>query len=113
VHVGGAEPQLAGARLEDDVRAVGFYQLGGYDLGAVRGAVVDDYELPVEVAVGSRVVSYVETKDWGRKGREAYLSVKVRLSSQVMMGRFWRSLKVGRITLGCSVSISGCSSSLS
>lgn len=35
-----------------------------------------------------------------RIGREydAYFSVKVRCSSQVMMGRFWRSLKVGRIT---------------
>jgi hypothetical protein len=46
-----AEAELAGARLEEDVWGVGFCELVGDDLGAVGGAVVDDYELPVEVAV--------------------------------------------------------------
>lgn len=51
VHVGGTEAELAGARLEEDARgAVGALELARDFLGAVGGAVVDDYELPVEVA---------------------------------------------------------------
>lgn len=50
VDVGGAEAELAGAGLELDVRGVGFDELVGDFLGAVGGAVVDDDELPVEVA---------------------------------------------------------------
>ncbi|CRK22424.1 hypothetical protein BN1723_002862 [Verticillium longisporum] len=52
VHVGGAEAELAGAGLELDVRAVGLDELVGDRLRAVGGAVVDDDELPVEVAAG-------------------------------------------------------------
>ncbi|KAI9148067.1 3-oxoacyl-(acyl carrier protein) reductase [Paramyrothecium foliicola] len=50
VDVGGAEAQLAGARLEDDVRGVGLDELLGDLLGAVGGAVVDDDDFPVKVA---------------------------------------------------------------
>lgn len=52
VDVGGAEAEFAGARADlDAVGAVGFLQLGGDFLCAVGGAVVDDDEFPVEVAV--------------------------------------------------------------
>jgi hypothetical protein len=51
VDVGGAQAEFAGARADlDALGGVGFLQLGGYFLGAVGRAVVDDYELPVEVA---------------------------------------------------------------
>jgi hypothetical protein len=39
-----------------------------------------------------------QRKPEGERENPTYCWVKVRLSSQVMMGRFWRSLKVGRIT---------------
>lgn len=51
VDVGGAEPELARARLEDDVGSVGLDELLGDVLGAVGRAVVDDDELPIDVAV--------------------------------------------------------------
>jgi hypothetical protein len=65
-----AEAELAGARLEEDVWGVGFCELVGDDLGAVGGAVVDDYELPVEVAVDGGRVSEV-LWEGERKGRTA------------------------------------------
>ena len=34
----------------------------------------------------------------GEREKPTYCWVKVRLSNQVMMGRFWRSLNVGKIT---------------
>lgn len=53
VHVGGAEPQFAGARADlDACWCVGFLELGRDFLRAVWGAVVDDDEFPVEVPVG-------------------------------------------------------------
>ena len=52
MHVRGAETELAGAGVQVDVGCVDFGELVGYDLGAVWGAVVDDYELPVEVPGG-------------------------------------------------------------
>lgn len=52
VHVRRAQPQLARARLEHHVRAVGLDQLLRDHLRPVRRAVVDDYEFPVEVPVG-------------------------------------------------------------
>jgi hypothetical protein len=55
VHVRCAEAELARAGLEDDVRAVGFFELFRDCLGAVRGAVVDDYEFPVNVAEAERL----------------------------------------------------------
>lgn len=51
VHVGRAETELARAGLEDDVRGVGLDELVGDLLGAVGGAVVDNDELPVELAM--------------------------------------------------------------
>jgi hypothetical protein len=52
VYVGGAEAQFTGAGADLDARAaVGFLELRGDFLGAVGGAVVDDYDFPVEVAV--------------------------------------------------------------
>ena len=50
VDVGGAEAQLAGASLEDDVGGVGLDELVGDVLGAVGRAVVDDDEFPIELA---------------------------------------------------------------
>lgn len=56
VDVGGAEAEFASARADlDALGGVGFLELGGDFLGAVGGAVVDDYEFPVKVAV--RVLS--------------------------------------------------------
>jgi hypothetical protein len=51
VHVRGAEAELARARAQLDVRRVGFDELGCDLLGAVGGAIVDDYEFPVEFSV--------------------------------------------------------------
>ena len=99
VNVGGAEAELARARLEDDVRRVGLYELVGDFLRAVGGSVVDDDELPVELAAG-RALAAVSSL-WWRRGRgmlPSYLSVKVRFSNHAMMGRFLRSLYVGRMT---------------
>ena len=53
--VRGAETEFAGAGLEDDVGGSGlgvvcFHELLGDFLGAVRGAVVDDDDFPVELA---------------------------------------------------------------
>jgi hypothetical protein len=50
VNVGGSETELAGASLEDDVRGVGLDKLVRDFLGAVRRTVVDNDELPFEIA---------------------------------------------------------------
>jgi hypothetical protein len=55
VDVGRAEAELAGARLQEDVWGVGFCELVCDDLGPVWGAVVDDYEFPVEVSVAGGI----------------------------------------------------------
>lgn len=50
--VGGAEAEFAGARFEDYVGgAVEGLELLGDGEGAVGGGVVDDDDLPVEIAV--------------------------------------------------------------
>lgn len=94
VDVGGAEAELACARPDLDVRGVDFGKLRGDFLGTVGGAVVYDDELPVEVA--ARGGQYLGVRNGVMGGREeggaAYFSVKVLLSSQVMMGRLRRSL---------------------
>jgi hypothetical protein len=54
VDVGCAEAEFAGARVQVDAAWVGFCELVGYCLGSVGGAVVDDYELPVEVSGEAR-----------------------------------------------------------
>lgn len=52
VDVGGAEAEFASACADlNAFWGVGFLKLGGDFLGAIWGAVVDDYEFPVEVAV--------------------------------------------------------------
>jgi len=57
VDVGGAEAEFAGACAQLDFgAAVGFLELFGDVLGAVWGAVVDDDDFPVEVAVGALLV---------------------------------------------------------
>ncbi|ROW05501.1 hypothetical protein VSDG_00440 [Cytospora chrysosperma] len=105
VDVCGAQAELARAGLEGDVWGVGLHELVGDFLGAIGGAVVDNDEIPVDVAIERRdkeVGLELELGYWHRDGttakRGAYFSVNIRCSSQVMMGRFWRSLKVGRIT---------------
>ena len=51
VDVGGSQAELAGARVQFDVQgADGGDELFGDFLGAVGGAVVDDYYFPVEVS---------------------------------------------------------------
>jgi hypothetical protein len=69
VDVGGAEAELAGARAELDARGgVGFLELLGDFLRSVRGAVVNDYELPVDVAVARDEVNaglYLKGGSWG------------------------------------------------
>lgn len=49
VDVGCAKTELAGAGVKVHVWCVDLGELVSYDLGAVRGAVVDYDELPVEV----------------------------------------------------------------
>jgi hypothetical protein len=50
--VGGSEAEFTGARADlDALGGVDFLELRGDFLGAVWGAVVDDDEFPVEVAV--------------------------------------------------------------
>jgi hypothetical protein len=78
------------------MRAVCFDELVGNDLGAIGGAIVDDDQFPIEVtgcegsksAAGRSRIEEVAA----RQGLTTYFSVKVRLSSQVMMGRLRRSL---------------------
>ena len=101
VNVGCTEAEFACAGFEEDVWRVGFCELVCDDLSSVRGAVVDDYELPVELPGGPGVSictrmnceagSNVEEYECS-KGTSTYCSVKVRFSSQVMMGRLRRSL---------------------
>jgi hypothetical protein len=52
VDVGGPETELASARLQVNVWGVDFGELIGNYFGSIGGVVVDDYELPVEVAAG-------------------------------------------------------------
>lgn len=58
--VGCSEAQLAWARAQVHVGGVGFCELVGDDLGSVGGAVVDDYELPVELSGYMLVLSIEE-----------------------------------------------------
>jgi len=91
VDVGGAEAELAGARLEEDAGgAVGALELFGDFLGAVGGAVVDDYELPVEVAEGQMLGLCKAELRWVRGW--VYFSVNVLFRSHVIIGRLRRSL---------------------
>lgn len=61
--VGRSQTKLAGARLQQDaLRAVDFLELLGNVLRAIGGAIVDDDNLPVEVAAkpsGERAKAYV------------------------------------------------------
>jgi hypothetical protein len=51
VNVGSSETQLSGARLEDDVGSVGLDELVGDFLCSVGGAVVDNDEFPIQLAI--------------------------------------------------------------
>ena len=55
VNVGRTEAELAGASFEEDVGRVGFCELFCDGLRAVGGAIVNDYELPVELPICARV----------------------------------------------------------
>ena len=57
VDVRGAEAELACAGLQLHVGSVELDELGGDILGAVGGAVVDDYEFPVNVSGGRQLVN--------------------------------------------------------
>ncbi len=86
------------------MRRIGLHELVRQRLGAIRGAIVDDDKLPVDVAGGGPPRQYSiqqflgESRDVVQLEQQPYFWVNVRFRSQVMMGRFWRSLKVGRIT---------------
>lgn len=101
------------------MRCVGFDELLCDILRAVGGAIVDNDEFPVQFSVWCRrkrrlagLMEHGQDCKRGQhrrfagqnvlsqkmKGALAYSWVKVRLSNQVMMGKFWRSLNVGRIT---------------
>jgi hypothetical protein len=57
VDVGRSQAEFAGARMQFDVQGSdGGDELFGDFLGAVGGAVVDDYYFPVEVSVGDWLV---------------------------------------------------------
>lgn len=92
-----SETKFACAGFEDD-SFLGFGVVGSDELfcdvlGSVGGTVVYDYYFPVEGAV--QLLGGVCYWIWMDM---AYFSVKVLLSSQTMMGRFLRSLKVGKST---------------
>lgn len=99
VHVGGPEPQLSRSRFEDDaVGGVDGLELLGDVEGAVRGGIVNDDQLPVELTGSDETVSEpIEAQFEKERGMDycavdEYFSVKVRFKSQVMMGRLRRSL---------------------
>lgn len=99
VHVGSPEPQLSRPRFEDDaIGGVDGLELLGDIEGAVRGGIVNDDELPVELTGSNDAVSesieawFEKERGMGLCGVEEYFSVKVRFKSQVMMGRLRRSL---------------------
>ena len=74
VDVGGAEAELAGARLQDDAfGGVELLELFGYCEGAVGGAVVDDDEFPVEFAMAGREREYIIGIRWRRGGLLTFL----------------------------------------
>lgn len=92
--VGGAEAQLAGARLEDDMRgAEGGLEFFGAGERAVGGCVVDNYYFPIKFSAGiclsgcTREGVKSERENW-----EAYSFVNTSCSICTRTGRFWRSL---------------------
>ncbi len=66
-------------------------ELFGYGEGAVGGAVVDDYDLPVEFARLRQGLDGIVGRGGGER-KVVYFSVKVRARSQVIIGRLRRSL---------------------
>jgi hypothetical protein len=67
VDVGRAQAQLARARLQHDARgAVDLLQLLGNVLRAIRGAVVDDDEFPIELSRGQRLRQSLHWDEGGR-----------------------------------------------
>jgi hypothetical protein len=85
VDIGRPKAELASAGLEEDVGGVGFCELVGDDLRSVGGAVVDDYEFPVEVSVNEQLVRRFRGGGW--RGH-----VQLGEGAEVMMGRLRRSL---------------------
>lgn len=88
VDVGGSQAELALAGLEDDVfGAVEALELLADLESTVRGAIVNDNDFPIQIAIfGSVFVSFTE----GIRG--SHFSLKVFWISQVMIGRLRRSL---------------------
>ena len=70
------------------VGAVEFLKLFGDLEGSIGGCIVDDYDFPVEIT--GREVS-LEKRKRGFLGAN-YFSVKVLARSQIIIGRFLRSL---------------------
>lgn len=93
VDIGRSETEFASAGFEEDVGRVGLDELLGDFLGSIGGSVVDNDEFPIEVATS---VSFSVNQLWTQNFTD--FSVKVRFNNQVMIGRFLRSLYVGKIT---------------
>jgi hypothetical protein len=94
VDVGRSQAEFAGARVQFDVQgADGGDELFGDFLGAVGGAVVDDYYFPVEVSRDFDLVGALGVGEgccW--LVVRTYCCLKVCSRSQTMMGRLRRSL---------------------
>lgn len=91
VDVSCTQTELALTGLEDDVfRAIEFLELLRDLEGAVRGSVVDDNNFPIQLPMikkpmlAPELLSYISVS--------AYSSLKVLWISQIMIGRFLRSL---------------------
>jgi hypothetical protein len=91
VDVSRAQPKLPSSFLEDDAPRESLLELFGYLGGVIRTPIVNDDDFVVELAV--------KVSEMASQWSEAYCSVKVSLRSLTMIGRFFRSLYVGKITL--------------
>ena len=93
VDIGSSEAELALTGLQDDmVCAVELLELLRDFEGTVRGAIVNNDHLPVQVAVHREegIVSRVSSQKYIRTF--AHFSLKVFWSNQMIIGRFLRSL---------------------
>jgi hypothetical protein len=95
MHVGCAKAQLTLAGLEDNVfGAVELLELLRDLEGAVRGPVVNDDDLPIQLPIIGLMLALITCL---HVRIDSYSSLKVLWINQMMIGRFLRSLKVGRI----------------
>ena len=88
IDVGSTQAEFACARFEDYATSVEALELLSYLQGAIRRAIVNNNNFPVEFTNGARALVYCMRKTPSRGlveiGRTSF-SVKVRLRSQVTM----------------------------